>query len=460
MAVSARIDAPATVTEGGIVRFSITYENFTSLSTSYSIFPSASTSAPASPGYAESGTDFQDFWANGNIARAQTPAGDYTITFEFSTFEDSLLEGDETIEIFVSSGGVEFENGLSVTTFTVQLLDDDSPTLGNDILYGTWEVNVIDGLAGNDTIYGQGGDDHLIGGLGNDTLIGGLDRDSLDGGVGFDFASYFAAGDGVVARLDAPALNTGEATDDIYFGIEGLIGSAFADTLVANSAANSILGGGGNDVLLGMGGNDSIAGQDGNDTLYGDAGADILNGGSGVDIASYARAAASVTARLDNPGVNTGDAAGDTYHSIEWLIGSNFNDTLVGNSGANKLFGISGNDNLYGVGGDDILAGSFGNDMLDGGTGSDALLGAGGSDQFVFRTGYDIDLISDFENDVDTLALDDNLWGGGKTVAEVLDTYATQGAGFVDLNFGGGDLLRIRQAGITIDALTDDIMII
>ena len=105
-----------------------------------------------------------------------------------------------------------------------------------------------------------------------------------------------------------------------------------------------------------LAGNDTLDGQDGNDTLLGGLGADALIGGVGFDYASYAGSTAGLTARLDAPGLNTGEAAGDTYNTIEGLIGSGFNDVLVGNASANMLLGrrrqryaasaLTGNDTL------------------------------------------------------------------------------------------------------------------
>ena len=133
---------------------------------------------------------------------------------------------------------------------------------------------------------------------------------------------------------------------------------------------------------------------------------------------------------------------------------------LVGNGIANILFGQGGNDALHGVAGNDQLRGGAGADVLAGGAGNDVLFGDAGADAFVFRNGENVDTVQGFENNIDTVRLDDNLWGGGMTVAQVLAKFATQGANFVDLNFGGGDLLRISQAGITVAALQDDITII
>ncbi|CAA2105877.1 Serralysin B [Methylobacterium bullatum] len=75
---------------------------------------------------------------------------------------------------------------------------------------------------------------------------------------------------------------------------------------------------------------------------------------SGTDTVSYADAARGVTASLADASGNTGDAAGDTYFSIENLTGSAFADRLTGDWRANTLDGGAGAD---------ILAGGYGNDV-------------------------------------------------------------------------------------------------
>src|SRR5262249_39981104 len=100
----------------------------------------------------------------------------------------------------------------------------------------------------------------------------------------------------------------------------------------------------GNDTITGSSGDDHILGFGGDDILEGRSGADVLDGGSGTNTASYATASAGVIASLGDPGINTGDAAGDTYFSIQNLVGSAYNDSLYGNDGPNALSGGGGND--------------------------------------------------------------------------------------------------------------------
>jgi serralysin len=91
----------------------------------------------------------------------------------------------------------------------------------------------------------------------------------------------------------------------------------------------------GNDFIDGRGGEDYLGGENGNDHLIGGASPDVLDGGNGFDYARYDTAGAGVVADLLSPGANTGDAAGDTYISIEGLVGSGGGDTLRGDNNVN-----------------------------------------------------------------------------------------------------------------------------
>jgi Ca2+-binding RTX toxin-like protein len=131
----------------------------------------------------------------------------------------------------------------------------------------------------------------------------------------------------------------------------------------------------GDDIIYGYGGNDSIHGLGGDDYIVGGTGADALNGGIGSDTASYFTSAAGIVASLSAGEGAGGDAEGDTYTSIENLVGSSHDDALVGDDGDNSLSGLGGDDFLDGGDGDDELWGGSGNNTLKGGGGADTLIG-------------------------------------------------------------------------------------
>lgn len=145
----------------------------------------------------------------------------------------------------------------------------------------------------------------------------------------------------------------------------------------------------GNDLIEAGTGNDTLNGNAGNDTLSGGFGRDSLDGGAGKDYASYATSNGYVIVDLQSPNVNTGQAAGDTYTSIEGIIGSSYDDTIRGDQSANTLMGEAGNDRIEGKAGNDTLNGGSGNDSLFGGAQEDLLIGQNGSDELHGHGGFD-----------------------------------------------------------------------
>lgn len=309
-----------------------------------------------------------------------------------------------------------WRDAVTADDFAAALDDKGNPRMvlprsgvGIEVFAGNGN-DVINAGAGSDLIHGGDGDDAINAGAGNDVLDGGLGADILDGGQGVDTATYYHAATGVTASLDTSigVVNTGEATGDTYVNIENLTGSDFDDILIGDAQKNVLTGGAGNDKLIGRGNGDTLDGGDGNDTAsyeyavsavtvslatntgtQGEADGDVLisienliggagndtfisgigaqanayDGRAGIDTVSYAASVDGVVATLTTGLVpQTNDAAGDTFTSIENLIGSNQNDTLIGDGANNLLNGGLGDDVLEGMGGADTLIGNTGND--------------------------------------------------------------------------------------------------
>jgi len=183
--------------------------------------------------------------------------------------------------------------------------------------------------------------------------------------------------------------------------------------------------------LSGLAGNDTLDGGNGDDILIGGAGGDIMTGGAGIDTASYATATAGVTANMTTPAQNTGDAASDTYNTIENLLGSAFADTLRGDANANSI---------------------------EGGTGNDTLTGNAGNDTFVFHTGFGLDTISDFAAGAgvgDVIQVDTSLFADFAAI----QSHATQVGANTVITYDAGNTITLT--GVTMSNLNaNDFLIV
>src|SRR5262245_38790458 len=251
--------------------------------------------------------------------------------------------------------------------------------------FSDW-LDVADGAtSGNDELRGLGG---------NDSLLGGFGADLLDGGNDVDTAVYLDSTVGVIVSLGSAGADGhgsgGTAQGDVLRNIENITGSTSTDLLIGNDGSNLLSGLNGADTLKGGGGVDTLEGGSDDDMLKGGGGADVLNGGIGIDTAAYNESAVGVSVNLfENRGV-FGDAAGDTFISIENVSGSDFRDVIVGDVNANVLRGQDGDDDLYGLTGADTLWGGLGNDRLDGGAGVDTMRGEAGNDSYYVNTSADM----------------------------------------------------------------------
>jgi Ca2+-binding RTX toxin-like protein len=363
--------------------------------------------------------------------------GAIVVDLQFGNVNTGIAQGDtyNSIENIIGGTGADTLNGDAGNN-RIEGRD------GNDALQGRNGNDTLIGGNGNDILMGGAGADVLNGDTGNDTLMGGAGADVLNGGAGIDTASYADATSGVFADLVLTHLNTGDAAGDSYSTIQNLTGSDFADNLRGTFTGNVISGGGGNDTILGRGGDD---------TLQGGSGADAMNGGGGNNTVDYGDATSGVLADLVLTGLNTGDAAGDSYGNIQNLTGSDFNDSLRGTFASSVMIGGAGNDTLWGRGGDD---------RLDGGAGDDVLRGDADADTFVFNGGNDTVLDFIF-TDNDRIEIDDAAIAAvtGLTGQQIVDNFASVVGGEVVFDFGGGNTLTLANLS-DLTGLAADIFVI
>ena len=314
--------------------------------------------------------------------------------------------------------------------------------------------NIVSG-DGNDTLTGNGLANTMMGMRGDDVLNGGGGGDVLNGGAGTDTVSYEGSFGSMLVDLMFSGINTNVASGDTFVSIENLTGSQGWDNLRGTLGDNLIQGMANVDFIFGRRGDDTLDGGIGDDVLLGGVGADTLIGGAHRDRAQYSESLSAMVLDLQYANLNTGEAAGDTYNSIEDLAGGRFADRVSGDTGDNRLFGRRGNDVLYGRQGNDYLNGGANNDVLNGGAGNDVLRGGTHSDTFVFNAGADV--IEDFADNTDTIQLEDALWGGGLTTAQILAMASVSGSDTV-FDFGGGNTLTLQNF-TDIAALADDILV-
>jgi len=328
-------------------------------------------------------------------------------TIHAGTGNDTVLGGNGRDVVYLEDGDDVFED------------NDQNDTWGRDAVYGG---------AGNDSIAAGGGRDTLYGEDGDDTIWGGYENDYIDGGIGAD-TIYGGFGHDIVLG--------GNGRDVVYLGNGN---DVFEDNAQNDTwGRDRVYGEVGNDRLVGAGGKDSLDGGDGNDTLWGGEEDDDLTGGSGAD-------------SLD------GGIGFDT------IYGGTGNDTVAGGNGRDVIDLGDGDDRFEDndqndTWGRDVVNGGAGNDtfVMDGG--ADTITGGADADTFIFTSG-DIgqDLITDYTVGQDALQLDDALWGGNRSVAQVLADFADDSTGTVIFDFGNDNMITLQGVG-TLTGLSADISI-
>ncbi|MDZ4254019.1 MAG: putative Ig domain-containing protein [Sulfuritalea sp.] len=223
-------------------------------------------------------------------------------------------------------------------------------------------------------------------------------------------------------------------------------GQGFGETVISDSSMpvqGHRAGTAANDIMAGTAYPDLLEGGDGNDVLDGGRGADQMEGGNGNDLYVVDHRFDQVTeladSGFDSVGARVSHVLTDHVENL-FLTGSvtlrsggffgRKTTTLdlsidgTGNASDNLLRGNRGHNQLDGLGGNDTLLGGAGADVLMGGMGADRLVGGTGADVFVFAAGdggstlATADLLYDFEDGIDRIALTGGLSFAGLTVTQ------------------------------------------
>ncbi len=273
--------------------------------------------------------NYRTVWAGTGLA---WNAGNHTLTAGTISgiFGQNLVGGNWVTEFSIEGFSVA-ATLVSAALNSTGTADDRtliaSVFAGADTFNLSGEADTVDGYAGNDTLNGNGGNDLLQGGTGNDRV---------NGGTGTDWAVYRDAGAAVRVVLGAAgAQNTVGAGSDTLVSIEGVLGSAFADTLSGSS---------GNGVF------ELFSGGAGNDTINGGVISDTVNYTDGNQVEYWPTAASGVNVNLKTGIASDGQGGTDRLINIDFVIGTGFNDTMTGSDGTlfEAFTGLGGNDSFNG----------------------------------------------------------------------------------------------------------------
>lgn len=379
----------------------------------------------------------------------------------------SVLTTDGTKTANVYTGGITHEATIisSLKGDNIFASGTQAMTIhtrdGNDSVFGSSMIDIINGGRGNDVLYGSAGvfdfatdnlpqndDDQIIGSEGNDLISAGIGNDTVyvdDKNEDLNSQHHNQQGDWALG---------GRGNDTIY-------GGANKDFLQGGADNDTIHGGGGHDVILGDGhirfGTKSRTAFT-SDTINYDythigGGIHPLVGGTYVPSPTIIRGGNLSNdynvrnGRWEETGIQsvysrdnktfdwsveinpkTGDYTLNTHKEVplshdehalksddgaDILYGGQGNDLIIGQYGNDTLYGgkdndilwgddnrdenIEGNDTLYGEEGNDTLYGGKGDDILAGGVGLDTLNGGMGNDTYLLGLS---DLISANDNKV------------------------------------------------------------
>jgi Ca2+-binding RTX toxin-like protein len=273
-----------------------------------------------------------------------------------------------------------------------------------------------------------------------------IGKPGLGGIAVLDLSGYTP---GAVVRLPGLSAWGSVGVDTQFDGIQRILGTAGADTLVGPDTATTWdITGTDAGVVHGAAfyaqvfladvaftGFETLVGGSGGNTFQFAPDASVsgqIDGGGGVNALDYSAWATGVRVNLST-GAATAVAGG--VLNFQNATGGSGDDLLAGNAASNVLVGGAGNDVLLGGAGKDILQGGDGRDLLAGGSGSDVLDGGGGDDILIGGT---IAYFDESTGAVNQAAIDAVMKEWTRTDLDGLGAMQSYNTRMGDLRGGGG----------------------
>lgn len=373
----------------------------------------------------------------------------------------ALLPWESGTREYLAMNGVSIERSIDPTLPHLSHGLTVDAGVGNDLVVGGWNDDVLFGGDGNDKLTGREGADLIDGGEGNDFLAG--DGPSVQGVFGTtvktdhgDDTLNGGGGDDVIWANGGDDLLSGGDGNDSLWGDDD-----YADwTDPANHGKDQLSGGDGADQLIGGGNDDVLLGGTGDDRIWADGGTtvlldgrfhgrDLVDAGEGDD---YAEGGGSDDTLRGGAGKDTlwGDGPTDkldvSFSGADVIDGGGGDDLLIGGGGSDTLVGGEGDDSIAGdaASNDSIAASAEGDDSIDGGNGNDVIDAGGGQDSVLGGEGNDVIHGGTGNDQLDGGAGDDRIEAGDGDDLVVGGAGTDQligGAGNDTYVFAGGDLL-------------------
>ena len=302
--------------------------------------------------------------------------GEGASNFIFGGFGfDQIAAGENDVNyIFGDGGRVDFGNGGAIVDVRSYDLYDEG---GDDVIFGSSNIDHIYGGAGADHIDGGAGDDVIRGGKGHDVIYGGAGNDEIYGDDGVD-----------IIYGDAPV---------------------FEDMLIANSTNKS----GKRNVPLD---DDPEKLKEVSETVIpwnyvSDELKKTSDDEDAVDLTEI-RANRNIGRHIDKNELDRDFANMNPYSAPS----SGGSDRIYGGNGSDIIFGDNGSDDSF-AGGNDVIQGDAGNDFIDGDAGNDIINGDSGEDVIYGGFGDDV-LDGGADNDI---VFGDNGLSGYNSASAALD---------------------------------------